>query len=430
MGKHGEKKMRICHTRDIITPFFPTWMEGYSEDRFMINQTEAQKQQAGKGTRIAQGARDDLLLETLVIESGQIVVFFTLDMIIAEKEFCDYCKSKITKATGLEAKQICISCIHTHNSPLTSHGMNHHQKPDKEYWNRLADQMICAFQLARNHLQPARVFLDEYKIRGYYNNRNRPGEEYFDQCLDLTFKTESGIPLVRLLNLACHPSLIGVQNRYFTSDSFGVMRRYIQGINGTPVMIMNGEAGDVSPRLLKKGVDWNECVRYGEGIGAQLIYPNHPIELKTEEVKIKKITHSIHYHPQESDYLWDKKKELTEKLKGTDQQTKEYELISGCFLYDIEEKLSHDELRYEGDCFIYEFGGFRMVTVPCEIDSVLGKKLRNHDSTPTILQAYSNGFLYYAVNQEEYGKVFESYVTYFPRGSADSMVEKMISRYE
>ena len=71
-----------------------------------------------------------------------------------------------------------------------------------------------------------------------------------------------------------------------------------------------------------------------------------------------------------------------------------------------------------------------MVTVPCEIDSVLGKKLRNHDSTPTILQAYSNGFLYYAVNQEEYGKVFESYVTYFPRGSADSMVEKMISRYE
>ena len=71
-----------------------------------------------------------------------------------------------------------------------------------------------------------------------------------------------------------------------------------------------------------------------------------------------------------------------------------------------------------------------MVTVPCEIDSVLGKKLRNHDSTPTILQAYSNGILYYAVNQQEYCKVFDSYVYYFTRGYADSSVEKMISRYE
>ena len=48
--------------------------------------------------------------------------------------------------------------------------------------------------------------------------------------------------LVQLLNLACHPTILGAQNLYITADFFGVLRRSVQGATGMPVMIFNGEA--------------------------------------------------------------------------------------------------------------------------------------------------------------------------------------------
>lgn len=33
--------MKVCHLREIINPFFPCEMEGYSEERFLMNQTIA-----------------------------------------------------------------------------------------------------------------------------------------------------------------------------------------------------------------------------------------------------------------------------------------------------------------------------------------------------------------------------------------------------
>ena len=208
------------------------------------------------------------------------------------------------------------------------------------------------------------------------------------------------------------------------------MRRYLQGINGTPVMIFNGEAGDVSARLLKKGVDWNECIRYGEGIGAQLVYPRHPVEVQVDEITVTEIAHRIDYKPGENEYLLRQKERLKKELEGLHPESRRYQMITSCYLYDIEEKLRHDRLTYEGECYIYDFGGFRIVTVPCEIDTVLGKKIREKDEKLTILNAYSNGFLYYAVNEKEYGEVFESYVTYFPYGDADQMVGDILRQYK
>ena len=116
------------------------------------------------------------------------------------------------------------------------------------------------------------------------------------------------------------------------------MRRYLQGINGTPVMIFNGEAGDVSARLLKKGVDWNECIRYGEGIGAQLVYPRHPVEVQVDEITVTEIAHRIDYKPGENEYLLRQKERLKKELEGLHPESRRYQMITSCYLYDIEER--------------------------------------------------------------------------------------------
>ncbi len=420
--------MKASYIREIINPVYPCKMEGYNEARFCFHQTAQQKQVSREGLRTAVGLRDDLLLDTLVLQADKTLVFYVLDIAIAEKMFTDLCRRKVGDVFHIPVEGISVSCSHTHNSPVVSHGMNNELEPDMEYWEMVMRKMIASLQFALKHMKPVRIFLDQFKINGYYNNRNRPDEEYYDKCDEIYLESEDGVPVVRLLNLACHPTILGAQNMFVSADFFGVMRRYLQGITGIPVMIFNGEAGDTSPRLLKKGVDWDECVRYGEGIGVQLVYTNHPVELKIESIAMDRIFYTINYEPKKNEYLINKEKELLAELKILPPESDRYHRIVTCYLKDVQDKLCHDRLTYETESLIFDFGSFRIVTVPCEIDTVLGKRIREKDDKPTLLCAYANGFNYYAVNKAEYGTTFESYNTYFAYGDADCMVDRILKK--
>lgn len=421
--------MRAGYTREIINPYYPCKMEGYNEARFCFNQTAEQKAASNQGLRTAYGQRDDLLMDVLCMESNQKIVFFQLDICIVEEEFIQFCKEELCKQFELKPEQISIACSHTHNSPVVSHGMAYDLKPDLKYWNLIRKKMIFALSEVLENMETVSVYLDRHVIQGYYNNRNRPNDEHYKFCDEIIIKGLDDKPIVRVLNLACHPTILGAQNKLVTADFFGVLRRALQGYNGMPIMIWNGEAGDSSPRLLKKGVDWNECIRYGTGIAAQLIDENHLIKVEISNIDIKEIVHVVDYNPKENQYLQQQQKKLNLELKELDPSSDRYNRIKTCYLYDVDEKLSKDHLHYEMRSYIYDFGVFRVVCVPCEIDTVLGAKIRNADDKVTYLCSYSNGFNYYAVNSEEYGIVFESFNTYFPYGSADEMVDNIIKSF-
>lgn len=422
--------MKACYTREIINPILPCKMEGYNEARFCFHQTQEQKNASKEGLRTAYGQRDDLLLDTICFQENQMIVFYQLDICIVESEFVMYCKDVLMKNFTINAEQISIACSHTHNSPVVSHGMAYDLEPNLEYWEMIAQKMVISLQYCLHHLEDVKMQLDQFKIEGFYNNRNRPNEEYYDKCDALNITSINGKPILRILNLACHPTILGAQNMLITADFFGVMRRYLQGLDGIPVMMFNGEAGDSSPRLLKRGVDWTECIRYGEGIGKQCAEPNHPLHFDTKEITITTVPFKIDYNPKENKYLLEKLKELKKKLETEVPHSDYYERIKTCYLYDVEEKLKKEHIAYDTLNYIYDFGSFRIVCVPCEIDTVLGKRIREADSKPTLLCAYSNGFHYYAVNKQEYGEVFESFNTYYAYGDADRMVDEIIKNFK
>lgn len=422
--------MKASYVKETINPSFPCKMEGYNEARFCFNQTAEQKAASKEGLRTAFGQRDDLFLDVLCIQANQLIVFYQLDICIIESEFAFYCKQQIMNAfPELTADQISMACSHTHNSPVVSHGMDGSLHPDKAYWKLISEKMISGLRQCLLNLKDVRISYDQHQINGYYNNRNRPDEEYYDKCDELRFDAIDGQPILRLLNLACHPTILGAQNMLVTADFFGVMRRYLQAMDGYPVMVCNGEAGDSSPRLLKKGVDWNECLRYGEGIGAQLVYPNKLKELQVEHVDIQRIDYTIDYEPKKNSFLLDLKAKLEHELKTLDSHSDRYDRITKCYLYDVNEKLSKDHIHYETTSYVYDFKSFRIVCVPCEIDTVLGKRIREADDKLTFLISYSNGFHYYAVNAKEYGVVFESFNTYFAYEDADKMVDCIIETF-
>ena len=421
--------MKAAFDREIINPILPVGMEGYTEARFQLNQSEAQLAKAPEeGLRQATGIRDDLLMDTILFSDGEKeMFFFILDVGMIEKRTADQARKYLLENCNVDPESVSISVGHTHNGPLVTTGIDFELPYNEEYWQMIFEKMSYAVRQCRRNLTEVHAEYDCHPINGYYNNRNHPEEAYFDKAMELTVYTEKNIPLFRLLNIACHPTILGIQNVMISNDFFAVLRRYIQGYTGIPVSIINGEAGDVSPRLMKKGTDWNEAIRYGEGIGAQLLDSHMPIKVDLDHIKKKWVRFHVDYVPAENEFLLATKAKLQKEISTLQPGSRRYKMATQVELYDVNDKLSKDRITFDTEALTVDFGGFRIVAVPCEIDTVLGTMIRNIDDKPTFLAAYSNGFDYYAVNKDEFGQVFESFVTHYPYGDADSFVEKIVN---
>ncbi len=422
--------MKCAYTRELINPVLPEIIEGYLESRFALNQNTKVNLSDEPLFRYAKGIRDDLILDTLLLEQdGKQFIIFDLDIGMAEASTTNACKQKIYERFGISPECITIHTTHTHSGPLATTGQEFKYKFNQKYWDSVTRKMIISLEDCLDRLQEVKVMFDSHNISGFFNNRNRPKEEYLDRTYELTFITkETNVPLVRLINMACHPTILPIGNMMISGDFAGTLKRYVQGFLGMPIMFMNGEAGDVSPRLRKHGADWNECLRYGEGIGNQLLDDNNPVELDVSQIKYDWLHYHAEVNPSKQEFYPAMKKKLEEQMKALDPESTPYKKIKYCYLRDVEEKMQMDKLGCDSDCAVVDFGSFRFVTVPSEIDTVLGFRLRFMDDKPTFVFAYGNGFNYYAVNKGEYGDVFESYVTFYPYGCADEMVDLLIEK--
>ncbi len=422
--------MKASTARMIINPTYPVKMEGYHEKRFTLFQKDANGNDIDP-MRTAYGARDDLVLDTVYLETseGNGLVVHIPDIVMIEQWLGDKIKKALADKFDMDESQFLISCSHTHASPLVSYGMHGDLHPDEAYHDYLIEKMIENTAYCLETKKDVSLTLDNHKTEGYYCSRKGEGYEYFDRIWELLCKDEDGFGVVKMLNLGCHPTVLDNKNMLVSNDFFGVMRRYLQSVDGVPVVISNGEAGDISTRMTKKAGDWAETIRIGEGVGGQVENPTAPVAIEFTDMKVTEVPYTVDYVPAEDDYLTSKKAELEAKLESLDPESHEALLIKACFLVDVNEKLEEERIHYDMSSFIYDFGSLRIVSFPGEIDTQLAKQLRTADDKPTFVIAYSNGFYFYAVNKEEYGINHESFNSRFPYGGADEFVDKIVAAY-
>ncbi len=421
--------MKIAYKKRLINPIFPCGMDGYNEKRFRLNQTEEFNESSEETVRTAKNQLDDIELSTLVIQAGQTMVLNALDLALLDDDYCQRVIELVSKKSGISSESIILSCSHTHSSPMTSKGLFTPQVPDAEYLDDIASAIVLNVKDCLRNLKEASATFSTHSIKGFFNNRNNPEGYYRDKIDRIDFFDSEGLELVSLLNIACHPTVLGAQNHYVSADFFGPLRKYVQARIKMPVMVVNGECGDVSCRLLKHGADWDEVERTGVGIGQQVLSDTATKTLDFSNLEIIKVPYLIDYFPKKNAYLLEKKAELNRKIANLETNSREAAKIRTSYLVDVEAKLALNQIQYRLNCFVFNFSDIRFIAMPFEIDSTLGKRLREFDEKETILCAYSNGFHIYAVNKEEYGKVFESYNTHFPYGAADELVDKIIQSY-
>lgn len=391
--------MKVAWKKAQINPSLPTYMEGYVVGRE------------------SQTIHDDIEAHVLLLENqGQQFVLISLDIILIDKAFGDRLRERLAQESGIASDQIMVTATHTHSGPQVSTKLSDKTPVNQAYLNHISDTVSQTLQDCLVNLKPVKVLSKSVNIGDFYSNRNQLDLPYNDQAQLLQFVTYEKEPVVTVMNFNCHPTILKADNLAISADLVGSIRQYYPG----DLMIVLGEAGDVSTRFKRQGEDFAEVDRVGRGI-AELLSQGTWQELSPNWSTAKTVTHSVDYNPNEDVFLVQAKAQIE---KAVAQQPD-----AQVFLDMVEKRLNQPSGTLTYEATILSLGQLVFVFFPSEIVFELGKMLR--DSHPNlILVAYSNDFRGYAVDQSTYGKYGESLITEYPQGVADAFVQKIAEQIE
>lgn len=243
-----------------------------------------QKQQAATGTL------DPLFARVLVLESGRTrIAIITLDLgRTFDTPTMAELKATVEKQDGISG--LIVTASHTHAGPNI---VDVDPPGIVVTWEKTAIRSISrAASDAAHHLTPARVGTDYGSVYIGYNRcvvnpdgtvkmlwsnpTKIPTSPVDPTVAVLRVDGADGTPLAILVNYACHPVILGPDNRQYSADFPGVMARAVeQAFGGQPLcFFLQGAAGDINPYFATtpleeeavKRLDWT-----GEQLGAEVV---------------------------------------------------------------------------------------------------------------------------------------------------------------
>jgi hypothetical protein len=206
--------------------------------------------------RPATGVLDPLYAQALVLDDGRhSIALVTLDLIftLLDPEM-DAIRARVRQSSGIE--DVIFVASHTHSGPIF---MN---QPE---WNRKAvDLVASAIDRAFQKRVAARVGSGWGQSQIGANRRYQPVEGpevmfWRNATKSPTFPVDptvgvirvdraDGTPLAVLVSYACHPVIFGPDNRDYSADYPGEMRKTVEAaFPGSTCFFLQGGCGDINP---------------------------------------------------------------------------------------------------------------------------------------------------------------------------------------
>ena len=163
--------------------------------------------------------------------------------------------TRVTELTGLSRNSIFFTASHTHSGPGGyAHGyIEQLTLGDYEpaVLEKMAQALSQAIMQSRQQLEPVQLAIKSYPLPGkvlpqLIHNYVKPTTLVNDRLHLLQLRASSGV-IATLLTFSAHPTLMGVQNTYFSADYPGVVQRQLEAEFKSPVMFMAGAMGSMMP---------------------------------------------------------------------------------------------------------------------------------------------------------------------------------------
>lgn len=374
---------------------------------------------------LSQGVMDPLYVTALIIEDDEKKsVYLSYDLIMLDIELSDQIKNAVMEVVDCKKEHIVVSFIHTHAAPETGvvSVFNDRDKGARPgYREFLVNCAREAVMQIVDTLEEVDLYYATTMIDGYYSNRNSKDKPCDKSANMLRLIRKDNSILAMMVNMTCHPTVLGAQNYLISADLFGAIRTGLEKHYDCGVLMMQGAAGDMGNRQYRLGNDQKELFRMRDGILPQLIKVTD-----YHKVDVKKIQYASTQYIMDYDIdLNELKERLLENQSQLATQTdaNQIKLLSSGIkgLQNVIEEGEHVHLVFDGK-FI-KIGNCILVCIPCELFNQFGVQIKKafpqYDVIIWGYCDYSNGYL---VEEEEYGKSYESIATQINKGMSEKYV--------
>ncbi|MDA0597387.1 MAG: neutral/alkaline non-lysosomal ceramidase N-terminal domain-containing protein [Chloroflexi bacterium] len=223
---------------------------------------------AGWGAQSHEGAEGvdmPLTITALVIEPdgntnpAERIAILDIDTCILVETYDVRIRNAVTEATGIPAVNQRVSYTHTHSGPIEGLSWIVKGADMVEPWFRsLAPASAKAVEEAISKIVPVRS--DSGKGHCEININRRPvshdgkvftgrnASGFVDHEVLVTALDDlDGNPVATLVNYACHPTIMGPENKLITPDYPGPVRETVESIVGGTCLFLQGAAGNQGP---------------------------------------------------------------------------------------------------------------------------------------------------------------------------------------
>jgi neutral ceramidase len=211
--------------------------------------------------RPAEGARDDLAVRALVLQSGSTrVAWVAVDLLAIDASLTADVGRRL-QSDGVAPATLVLSASHTHSGPgayvdSTVLGWLALDRLDSAVREALLGAVVAAIRQADAARRTARLSMAS--VSGPSIVRSRLRQPLDQELLVLKVSGARDEPLALVWNYAIHGTTLGPRNLRLSGDVMGEASARLERALGVPALFVNGAVGDVSPN------------RHGEGATSEL----------------------------------------------------------------------------------------------------------------------------------------------------------------
>ncbi|MGH8883243.1 MAG: hypothetical protein ACRD0P_38860, partial [Stackebrandtia sp.] len=249
-------------------------------------------------------------------------------------------------------------------------------------------------------------------------NRNDPAAP-IDRRLTLIRLLGTDGTLVGLLwHTGVHPTVLGPDNLQYSADLPGEVRRRLRR-RDEPVMFLNGPAGDVSSRFVRRSRDGAELERLGGLLYEALPPTRRPIALAPVMGAERRLAVRAAHHDSKQ----------TEQLRKRTLRNLQPQGLTGGERRRLESVLEglarlnrHQQDDVEAEVQVVRLGDLVVAAVPGELVSALSRMRTKQPGVTLLLVGYANGYLGYLTEPRSDETTYETLVSRVDSGVGERLI--------
>lgn len=253
------------------------------------------------------GIRDSLFASVLVFaEGGEQSCIITADLIGFSHKYYDELTTKISKASGIPARNIFLIAAHNHGGPTTRVYGSDGNKTIEGYMTKFTNQVVSAVESAKSQMKVVKIGYGTGECKMNINRRCKHpeggvwlGKNPYGICDHevsvVRIDDMESNPMALLVNWACHATVNGQGNNQITGDWPGATARIIKKEMGDDLVtaITAGASGDIDP-IYGPDNDFNHIDEIGLRMGEEVVRiakgietaPQNGIKVMQEELMV------------------------------------------------------------------------------------------------------------------------------------------------